>query len=144
MSRISARGLVLGRRRDSDARVMALRTAVVRNRNGAGRLSMRCSGRCSNLSTGADSFTRAVPQGACPGSRRGGWSWGGDGTVTPGLWHCAQRWFAIAMVLVGSLCAAPVAAQIYPPEPIRLLVPCHRVHVPDLGEGVGLGAETGQ
>jgi tripartite-type tricarboxylate transporter receptor subunit TctC len=61
--------------------------------------------------------------GGCPGSRRGGWCWGGDGAVTPGLWHCAQRCLALAMVLLASLCAAPVFAQNYPSKPIRFLVP---------------------
>ena len=43
--------------------------------------------------------------------------------MTPGLWHWTQRWLAIAMLLVASLWAAPVAAQNYPSKPIRLIVP---------------------
>src|SRR5258706_3434353 len=61
--------------------------------------------------------------GRCPGSRRGGWCWGGDGAMTPGLWHCAQRWLAIAIVLMTSLWIAPVVAQTYPSKPIRMIVP---------------------
>jgi tripartite-type tricarboxylate transporter receptor subunit TctC len=61
--------------------------------------------------------------GGCPGSRRGGWCWGGDGAMTPGLWHWTQRWLAIAIVLLASLGSPPVAAQNYPSKPIRLIVP---------------------
>jgi tripartite-type tricarboxylate transporter receptor subunit TctC len=43
--------------------------------------------------------------------------------MTPGLWHFAQRWLAIAMLLLASLWAAPVVAQNYPSKPIRLIVP---------------------
>src|SRR5712671_1912465 len=43
--------------------------------------------------------------GGCLGSRRRGWCWGGDGTVTPGLWHWTQRWLAVAMLLLASFWA---------------------------------------
>ena len=43
--------------------------------------------------------------------------------MTPGLWHWAQQWLAIAMLLLASQWAAPVAAQQYPSRPIRLIVP---------------------
>jgi hypothetical protein len=39
---------------------------------------------------------------------------------------------------------APSFAQSYPSKPIRLIVPVPPVDVPALGEGVGVGAETGQ
>src|SRR5580765_1388875 len=61
--------------------------------------------------------------GGWPGSRRGGWCWGGDGPMTPGLWHRAQRWLAIAIVLMTSLWIPPVVAQTYPSKPIRMIVP---------------------
>src|SRR5260221_9814222 len=60
------------------------------------------------------------PPGGCTGSRRRGWCWGGDGAVTPGLWHWTQRWLAIAMVLMASLGATPVVAQNYPSKAVRL------------------------
>ena len=43
--------------------------------------------------------------------------------MTPGLWHWAQRWLAIAMVLMTSLWTPPVVAQTYPSKPIRMIVP---------------------
>src|SRR5258705_127322 len=61
--------------------------------------------------------------GGCLGSRRRGWCWGGDGTVTPGLWHWTQRWLAVAMLLLASLWVMPAVAQNYPSKPIRLIVP---------------------
>src|SRR5258705_7803600 len=67
MSRLSARGLVLGRRRDNDARVMALDTAMDGNCGGAVGFAMGCAGRCSNLSIEADSVDRA----GAAGRRRG-------------------------------------------------------------------------
>src|SRR5258706_16375439 len=63
------------------------------------------------------------PQGGCPGSRRGGWGWGGDGRMPPGLWQIAQRWLAIAFVLLSLLWTVAVIAQPYPSKPIRLIVP---------------------
>src|SRR5882724_11402085 len=63
------------------------------------------------------------PPGGCTGSRRRGWCWGGDGAVTPGLWHYTQRWLTISMVLLASLWAAPVVAQNYPTKAVRLIVP---------------------
>jgi tripartite-type tricarboxylate transporter receptor subunit TctC len=68
-------------------------------------------------------FIVPFPPGGCPGSRRGGWCWGGDGTVTPGLWHWTRRWFAITMMLMSSLWISPVVAQNYPSKPIRFIVP---------------------
>jgi tripartite-type tricarboxylate transporter receptor subunit TctC len=41
----------------------------------------------------------------------------------PGLLHWAQRWLAIAMVLLSSLWVAPVVAQNYASKSIRLIVP---------------------
>ncbi|HEV8518047.1 MAG TPA: tripartite tricarboxylate transporter substrate binding protein [Burkholderiales bacterium] len=43
--------------------------------------------------------------------------------MTPGLWHRAQRWLAIAIVLMTSLWIPPVVAQTYPSKPIRMIVP---------------------
>lgn len=43
--------------------------------------------------------------------------------MTPGLWHWTQRSMAIAIVLLASLGAVPVAAQNFPSKPIRLIVP---------------------
>jgi len=64
--------------------------------------------------------------------------------MTPGLWHYVQQWIATAVMLLVSAWAAPVIAQSYPSKPIRLIVPVPPVDVPALGEGVGVGAETGQ
>lgn len=64
----------------------------------------------------------AQAPGGWPGSRRGGWCWGGDGARLPGLWHRTLRWLAIAMSLISSLWAAPVVAQSYPSKPIRLII----------------------
>ena len=61
--------------------------------------------------------------GGCPGSRRGGFCWGGDGARTPGLWHWIQQWLTVVMMLLALLWAAPIAAQNYPSKPIRLIVP---------------------
>jgi tripartite-type tricarboxylate transporter receptor subunit TctC len=63
------------------------------------------------------------PQGRRIGSRRGGWCWGGDGAQPPGLWHCIQRWLAIAMLAATSTFAMPALAQNYPAKPIRIVVP---------------------
>lgn len=63
------------------------------------------------------------PQGRGPGSRRGGWFWGGDGALPPGWWHCALRRVAIALVALSALAAETVIAQQYPARPIRLIVP---------------------
>jgi len=43
--------------------------------------------------------------------------------MTPGLWHWAQLWLAIATMLLASLWAAPVVAQNYPSKPMRFIVP---------------------
>ena len=43
--------------------------------------------------------------------------------MTPGLWRWAQRWSAIAMLLLASLWIAPVVAQNDPSKPIRFIVP---------------------
>src|SRR5258706_5150873 len=60
--------------------------------------------------------------GGCPGSRRGGCSWGGDGTMPPGLWQSVlQRIFA-ALFAAAAICALPAAAQTYPSKPIGLIV----------------------
>src|SRR5258708_18099973 len=61
--------------------------------------------------------------GGCLGSRRRGWCWGGEGTVTPGLWHWTQRRLAVAMLLLASLWVMPAVAQNYPSKPIRLILP---------------------
>src|SRR5258706_16387376 len=63
MARLSARGSVLGRRRDSDARVMAPGTAVARNCNRADDVAVDTSGRRSILSVEADPFHRAISAG---------------------------------------------------------------------------------
>jgi len=57
------------------------------------------------------------------GSRRGGWSWGGDGALPPGLWHRALRRLAIALVAVVSFLVVPSFAQPYPSKPVRIVVP---------------------
>ena len=61
--------------------------------------------------------------GGCPGSRRGGCTWGGDGATPPGLWQCMLRSIAIAMTAGAFAGAMPVIAQTYPSKSIRLLVP---------------------
>src|ERR1051326_8262606 len=72
MSGISARGLVLGRRRDSDARIVALGTAVARNSDGADDFAVDTAGRRSNLSIEADPDDRALCAGRMSGiSARG-------------------------------------------------------------------------
>jgi len=43
--------------------------------------------------------------------------------MPPGLWHMAQRWLAIALVLLSSTWTVAVVAQPYPSKPIRLIVP---------------------
>src|SRR5258706_8563796 len=54
MSRLSAKGLVLGRRRDSDARIMALDTTMVSSCDAAVGLALGDAGCCSELSFEAD------------------------------------------------------------------------------------------
>ena len=57
------------------------------------------------------------------GSRRGGWCWGGDGALPPGLWRRVLRRLAIATFALAYLVAGATAAQQYPSRPIRLIVP---------------------
>jgi len=57
------------------------------------------------------------------GSRRGGWCWGGDGARTPGLWHCVQLGFAVALVAAALFKAGALFAQPYPSKTVRLIAP---------------------
>jgi tripartite-type tricarboxylate transporter receptor subunit TctC len=57
------------------------------------------------------------------GSRRGGWSWGGDGARPLALWHCILRSLAIALAAGASLAAGTSFAQSYPSKPVRVIVP---------------------
>ena len=59
----------------------------------------------------------------CPGSRRGGWCWGGDGAMPPGWWHSVLQRLAIAMFAPILLIPGAAIAQSYPSKPIRILVP---------------------
>ena len=68
-------------------------------------------------------FVAPFAQGGGPGSRRGGWCWGGDGTRPPGLWHCIQRACATALVVVASFFVSTSFAQSYPSKPIRFVAP---------------------
>ncbi len=68
-------------------------------------------------------FVAPFAQGGGPGSRRGGWCWGGDGTRPPGLWHCIQRACATALVVVASFLVGTSFAQSYPSKPIRFVAP---------------------
>ena len=68
-------------------------------------------------------FIVPFPQGRCPGSRRGGWCWGGDGARPPAGWQGALRRLAIAMLAPMLLFAAESIAQIYPSKAIRFIVP---------------------
>ena len=68
-------------------------------------------------------FIAPFAQGGDPGSRRGGWCWGGDGTRPPGLWHCIQRACATALVVVASFFVSTSFAQGYPSKPIRFVAP---------------------
>jgi tripartite-type tricarboxylate transporter receptor subunit TctC len=63
------------------------------------------------------------PPGRCPGSRRGCWFWGGDGTKPPGWWHNILRRVVNALSLVAMLFALPVVAQTYPSKPVRVVIP---------------------
>jgi len=85
-------------------------------------------------------------QGRGPGSRRGGWFWGGDGAMPPGWWQGVLRWLAVAMVTMTSFAAATAYSQPYPVRPIRLLVPfapgggsdaLARIITPRLAESLG-------
>jgi len=67
--------------------------------------------------------------------------------MTPGLWHWAQRWLAIALVPLLSLWAAPVVAQSYPSKPVRFILPFPAGGPTDiLGRIIGqkLAVELGQ
>ena len=68
-------------------------------------------------------FVAPFARGGGPGSRRGGWCWGGDGTRPPGLWHCIQRACATALVVVASFFVSTSFAQSYPSKPIRFVAP---------------------
>ncbi len=68
-------------------------------------------------------FVAPFAQGGGPGSRRGGWCWGGDGTRPPGLWHCIQQACATALVVVASFFVSTSFAQSYPSKPIRFVAP---------------------
>lgn len=68
-------------------------------------------------------FIVPFPQGRCPGSRRGGWCWGGDGAIPPGWWHGVLRRMATAMFASALLVTGAAIAQQYPTKPIRLIVP---------------------
>jgi len=57
------------------------------------------------------------------GSRRGGWCWGGDGALPPGLWHHILQSFAIALVAVALFSAGESFAQPYPSKLVRLIAP---------------------
>lgn len=57
------------------------------------------------------------------GSRRGGCSWGGDGTQPPGWWHRILRSVAHALFAATSLFAISAIAQSYPSKPVRWIVP---------------------
>jgi tripartite-type tricarboxylate transporter receptor subunit TctC len=61
--------------------------------------------------------------GGGPGSRRGGWCWGGDGARPPGLWRRVLKSIGIAMVALASLGVATSFAQQYPSKQIRVIVP---------------------
>ena len=63
------------------------------------------------------------PQGGCPGSRRGGCSWGEDGAGPPGLWQGILRNCVIASFAAASLWSIAVDAQQYPTKAIRFIVP---------------------
>jgi tripartite-type tricarboxylate transporter receptor subunit TctC len=62
-------------------------------------------------------------RGGRTGSRRGGWCWGGDGALPPGLWHCILQRIAIVLVAVASFSAGASFAQPFPSKPVRLIVP---------------------
>ncbi len=57
------------------------------------------------------------------GSRRGGWSWGGDGAPPPGLWHRVRLATAVALVAAVSFTAQALFAQPYPAKAVRLIAP---------------------
>ena len=63
------------------------------------------------------------PQGRCPGSRRGGWCWGGDGAIPPGWWHGVLRLIVTAMFASALLVTGAAIAQQYPTKPVRIIVP---------------------
>jgi len=62
------------------------------------------------------------PQGRGPGSRRGGWRWGGDGARAPGLWNGILRRLTLVLFAGASISTLPVAAQTYPSKPVRVIV----------------------
>jgi len=86
------------------------------------------------------------PQGRCPGSRRGGCCWGGDGAAPPGLWQGMLRNCVIATFAAASLWSIAVDAQQYPSKAIRFIVPwppgggadvLSRIVGPKLAEALG-------
>jgi tripartite-type tricarboxylate transporter receptor subunit TctC len=62
-------------------------------------------------------------RGRCPASRRGDWSWGGDGAIPPGRWHSVLLRLAIAMFAPALFFAEATLAQPYPAKPVRIVVP---------------------
>ena len=86
------------------------------------------------------------PQGRCPGSRRRGCCWGGDGAAPPGLWQGILRNCVIATFAAASLWSIAVDAQQYPSKAIRFIVPwppgggadvLSRIVGPKLAEALG-------
>ena len=86
------------------------------------------------------------PQGRGPGSRRGGWGWGGDGVQAPGLWHGILRRLTIVLFAGASIGALTAAAQTYPSKPVRVIVPfppgagadiVTRIFTPRLADALG-------
>jgi len=64
----------------------------------------------------------SFPQRRGPGSRRGGFCWGGDGARAPGLWHGILRRLILVLFAGASISTLPVAAQTYPSKPVRVIV----------------------
>ncbi len=57
------------------------------------------------------------------GSRRGGWCWGGDGALPPGLWHRVLQRLAVTLVALALISAGVSFAQDYPAKVVRVIVP---------------------